>query len=74
MTCTICRNGETRPGSVTVSLQRGECTVIVKGVPADVCANCAEYYLSDDVAAKVLDRAENAVKSGAEVEIVRYAA
>ena len=74
MTCVLCKHGETRPGEVTVTLQRGETTVILKGVPADVCANCGEYYLSDEVAGQVLERAEVAVNSGAEVEILRYAA
>ena len=74
MSCTICKNGTTHYGSVTVTLQRGETTVILKNVPADVCDNCGEYYLSSDVAAKVLEKAETAVKSGAEVEILRFAA
>ena len=55
-------------------LQRGETTVILKHVPADICDNCGEYYLSNEVTAQVLDRAELAVKSGAEVEILRFAA
>jgi YgiT-type zinc finger domain-containing protein len=74
MSCVICRNGTTRPGLVTVTLQRGETTVILKQVPADICDNCGEHYLSNEVAAQVLDRAELAVKSGAEVEILRFAA
>jgi YgiT-type zinc finger domain-containing protein len=74
MTCTICKNGTTHPGHVTVTLQRGDTTVILKRVPADVCANCGEYYLSIEVTAQVLERAETAVKSGAEVEILRFAA
>jgi len=74
MTCVLCKHGETRPGEVTVTLQRGETTVILKGVPADVCENCGEYYLSDEVARQVLGRAEAAVNSGAEVEILKYAA
>ena len=74
MKCVLCRQGETRPGEVTVTLQRGETTVIVKGVPADVCENCGEYYLSEAVSAQVLERAERAVESGAEVEILRFAA
>ena len=74
MTCAICKQGETRPGEVTVSLQRGETTVIFKGVPADVCENCGEYYLSEKVARQIMQRAEAAVTSGAEVEILRYAA
>ena len=74
MSCQICRNGTTRLGFVTVTLQRGETTVILKQVPADVCDNCGEYYLSSEVTAQVLEKAESAVRSGAEVEILRFAA
>ena len=74
MNCVICRNGTTNSGYVTVTLQRGETTVILKHVPADVCDTCGEYYLSSEVAAQVLEKAESAVRSGAEVEILRFAA
>ncbi len=74
MKCTICKSGETAPGMVTVTLQRGDTTVVLKGVPADVCDNCGEYYLDESVATQVYDMAERAVRNGAEVEIRRYAA
>lgn len=74
MKCVLCRHGETSPGRVTVPLQRGETSVIFKDVPAEVCDNCGEYYLSQQVTEKLLARAEEAVRSGAEVEILRYAA
>ena len=74
MKCVLCRQGETRPAEATVTLQRGATTVILKGVPADVCQNCGEYYLSGEVTGQVLARAEAAVKGGAEVEILRFAA
>ncbi|MGA2329615.1 MAG: type II toxin-antitoxin system MqsA family antitoxin [Bryobacteraceae bacterium] len=74
MKCVLCRHGETRRSEATVTLQRGATTVILKGVPADVCQNCGEYYLSDEVTGQVLERAEAAVRSGAEVEILRFAA
>ena len=74
MNCVICKHGQTRSGDVAVTLQRGECTVIIKGVPADVCDNCGEYYLSDTVTKQLLMRAEAAAKNGAEVEILHYAA
>jgi YgiT-type zinc finger domain-containing protein len=74
MTCIICKQGETQPGLVTVTLQRGETTVIVREVPADVCENCGEYYLSDVISGEVLAMAEDAVRKGVEVEILRYAA
>jgi ribosomal protein L32 len=57
-----------------VTLQRGATTVILKGVPAEICENCGEYYLSDDLTGQVMERAEAAVKGSAEVEILRFAA
>jgi hypothetical protein len=57
-----------------VTLERGATTVIIRDVPADVCENCGEYYLSDATTGEILAMAEDAVKKGAEVEILRYAA
>ena len=74
MKCVICRHGETRQGMVTVTLQRGESTIIFKSVPAEVCENCGEYYLSESVTEKIFTRAEESVKNGAEVDFLRFAA
>lgn len=74
MKCSICRNGETMRGEVSVMLEREQTTVIVKGVPADICRNCGEYWLEEKVAGRLLRQAEDAAARRAEVEIVRYAA
>ena len=74
MNCVICKHGETKPGLVTVTLERGESIIIIKKVPAEICNNCGEYYLSDRITEKILDRAEIAARNGAEVEIMRYVA
>ena len=74
MTGVNCKQGETGPGLATVTLPRGESTIIFKQVPAEVCSNCGEYYLSQDIAERLLSRAEEAVKNGAEEEILRFAA
>jgi YgiT-type zinc finger domain-containing protein len=74
MKCVICQHGRTKPGITTVTLQRGESILIVKGVPADICDDCAEYYLSEAVTEKLLAQVEAALKAGAELEILRYAA
>lgn len=74
MTCLICKHGRTKPGEVTVTLQRGSCTVIFKGVPGDVCENCGEYYLTEQITGELLRRAEQAVQRGSEVEILQFAA
>ena len=74
MKCLFCKQGETRPGRVTVVLERGETLVIFRDVPGDVCENCGEYFLSSDVTGQLLERAEEALRKGAEVEILRFAA
>ena len=74
MECVICKHGTTRSSFVTVTLERDNCIVILKQVPADVCQNCGDYYLSESVTAEVLQKAEDAVNKGAEVEIIRYVA
>jgi len=74
MKCVICKEGETGTGKVSVTLERNGCTVIFREVPADVCDNCGEYYLSEELTEKLLTRADAAVKSGAEIEILRFAA
>jgi len=74
MECVICKQGKTEPGMITVPLQREGNTIIFKNVPADVCQNCGEYYLSETTTNDLLSRAEQAISRGAEVEIVRLAA
>ena len=74
MKCVICKNGETGSGATTVTLERGGTTVIIKQVPAEVCENCGEYYLSEEVTSHILALAEEAVRHGAEIEVLRYAA
>lgn len=71
MNCVICKTGETKAGTVTVTLIRGDTTVLIKGTPAEVCQNCGEYYLDNAVARKVYGQAEGAVQRRAEVEILR---
>ncbi|MGB6068415.1 MAG: type II toxin-antitoxin system MqsA family antitoxin [Desulfomonilaceae bacterium] len=74
MRCILCRQGDAKPGKVTVILQRGETSVIIKEVPGEVCENCGEYYLDEHITEQVLSMAEEAVKKNVEVEILRFAA
>ena len=74
MKCIIGKYEQTHPGLMTVSLERGESIVIIKKVPAEICSNCGEYYLSSAISEQILQKAEVAVNNGAEVEVIRYAA
>lgn len=74
MRCVICKTGETAEGTVTVALQRDEATILIKDVPAQICDNCGEYYLSEEVSDHVLRQAEQALSNNVELEVLRFAA
>ena len=74
MKCVICEQAETRPGVTTVTFERGDSVFVVKEVPAQVCSNCGEDYVDSAVAAELLHSAEDLSRSGAKVDIRRYAA
>ena len=74
MKCVICKQGRTNNGFTTVTLERGRSTVVIKEVPAEICENCGEYYLSDVVTEKVQNLAEQAFQHGVEIEVLKYAA
>ena len=58
----------------TVTLERGCLTMVVKCVPALVCPNCGEAYISESVTAELLTDAEERARTGAQVEIRQYVA
>lgn len=72
MKCSICKQGDTQNGFTVVTLQRDERTLVIKGVPAEICENCGEYYLSQEIANRLYQQAEETLQHGAEVEIGRF--
>ena len=74
MKCVICKQGETRPGIATVTLERDGTMLIVRSVPAQVCENCGEEYINEGITAKLLKQAEEAVKAGVQVDVRTYVA
>ncbi len=70
MDCALCKNGHTEPGHVTVTLEKGKAIILIKNVPAEVCANCGHYYLTEEMTKLVLDTGKDAVSKGAELEII----
>ena len=72
MKCVICKHGETKPGSVTVTLERGDATIVFKDVPAKVCDNCGEKYIDEDVAKELLAKAQELIESGTQVDIRKF--
>ncbi len=74
MKCVICRHGDMRPGTATVTLASETLTLVVKDVPSLVCENCAEEYVEDTVTAQILETAEEALKAGVQVDVRQYVA
>ena len=73
MRCPICRQGETRPGTATLVLERDALTMVFRHVPAEICENCGEEYVDETAATSVLERAEAAAREGVTVEIREFA-
>jgi YgiT-type zinc finger domain-containing protein len=74
MKCTTCKNGDTAPDTVTISLTRSGTIVVIKEALAEVCDNCGDYFLDTAVAERIYEQAAAAVARHAEVEILRFAA
>lgn len=73
MKCPICKHGETHPGTTSVTLERGEATVVFRHVPADICDNCGEAFHSSEVADALLRQANSAIVAGVEVDVRKFA-
>ena len=74
MKCSICKNGDLKPGFTTVALTRGKSTLVVKEVPAEVCTDCAEYWLDEKTTNIISQIAEKAAQKGTEVEVCKFVA
>jgi YgiT-type zinc finger domain-containing protein len=74
MKCVICKKASRKTGTTTVTLERGCLTMVVKCVPALVCPDCGEAYISELVTTELLKDAEERARTGAQVEIRQYVA
>jgi len=72
MKCVICRSGETRPGTTTVTLERGGTTLVFRKTPARVCENCGEAYVDAQTTGQLLEAAEAALRAGVQVDVREF--
>ena len=71
MSCFMCK-GTLEDKLTTFMVDLGNCIVIVKNVPSQVCAQCGEVSYSDDVA-KSLEKIVDSMKAAiAEIAVVNY--
>jgi len=74
MQCAMCTQGETEPGTTTMTLERDTTTVVFKNVPAEVCENCDEAFLHAETTRHLLHIMEEAARVGVQVDVRSYAA
>ncbi|HBK53484.1 MAG: type II toxin-antitoxin system MqsA family antitoxin [Syntrophomonas sp.] len=71
MNCVLCKAGmEQKTVNHVVDIQ-GQ-IIIVKNVPANVCLQCGEYYIDNEVARKLESIVEQTLQAGTEVSIISY--
>lgn len=56
-----------------MTLERMGAIFVMKDVPALVCPNCGEEYVSEQVSARVLELAEQAFDEGVTLDVRHYA-
>ena len=74
MKCTTCSHAEVSEGTTIVTLDRDGTTIVFKDVPARVCPNCGEEYVSQEVTRGLLYAAEKVAEKGVEIDVRHYAA
>ena len=72
MKCIVCKHGDTSEGTVTITLEKGNTTIVFKEVPAQICDNCGEQYIDETVTKELLKRAKEIADNGVEIEIRKY--
>ena len=72
MKCVVCKIGETKAGFTTVTLERDGATLVIRKVPAQVCDNCAEAYVSADITRQLTQAAKDALRPGVSVDVREF--
>ncbi len=67
----ICKIGETHKGKTTCTFEKEGSLLVFRDVEADICDNCGEAYFSLDTTKKLQALTDEAVKKGAEIEVIK---
>ena len=72
MNCIICRQAELIDGFSSIPFERDEFRLLMRNVPAQVCPNCGEALVDEDVAAELLKKTEDVFEQGLQDEVRDY--
>ena len=50
MICLICKHRKMERGTTLLPIERNREILLITDIPAQVCANCGEAYIAEDVA------------------------
>jgi len=74
MDCVICKNGQTEQKTSVVTLTKEDSIFVYKNVPAEVCNNCGEQYLSELTTRHLLFDIKESISKGSILDIKEYKA
>lgn len=71
--CRLCGDGHTHPGQTTLTLERGSATIVVRGIPAEICDACGEALIDSAILREMHAHADAAIAAGVQMQISDYA-
>ncbi len=72
MNCLICRQAEIIDGFTSITFEREEFRLLIHNVPAQICPNCGEAIVDEDVAMQLIDKAGDSFKQGTREDVSEY--
>lgn len=68
----MCKQSELHQGRTTITLERDELSLVLKNVPALVCAQCGEAYADEATAARLLQTALEMEAAGIQMDTRQF--
>jgi YgiT-type zinc finger domain-containing protein len=72
MICLICRQSEVIDGFTSIVFEREEFRLQVNQVPAHICPKCGEAIVDEDVALRLIRKAEDSFEQGVREDVCEY--
>ena len=70
--CGVCGSGHRKPGTTTITVDRGSLVLVFRHVPASVCDNCESAIVDVDVARELERQVAAAVAAGVTTDVRDY--
>ncbi|MFH0825028.1 MAG: type II toxin-antitoxin system MqsA family antitoxin [Pseudomonadota bacterium] len=72
MRCPICSAGTVRASTVALPFHGGITSLVIEGVPANVCESCGRMFLDPETADKAVLAADNASENERDGHLVAF--